>query len=315
MGFSEELEERKLEKEVERQKELADTTTGVQAQVEMLQCDEIGNQFIEECDIKEYESGVGKKEDIMDEIESPHTGERMGMKQVHAVDTTNEEDLEIGILGDASSNVKSFLTGIGWKNSAKGMRTFNRRMFMLQSSVIAFLLAIIFFDIEPSTAIIESRPFLVATTGVSVGGIIMFLEEYWHREHDNYFDMRFLCLDHAMDGNLHVGISLDDPNYLEHLEDWFGEESQALINALEDLEENFIEKIDEKDELVYKLDAERRREKDKTGKKIAERLADAKMDYQNMGSPDNTKVALYVFVTAVGSIAGTLGILYLLSYV
>jgi len=318
MGFVND-EEREIEKKVERQKELSETTLNVNAQVEMVQCPDIGNQFIEECDIKALEEGIGKESKGDDEgeqsgtIESPHTGKDVNVKKVQTVNTTNKEDLSLGIIGDPSAPITAYLQGIGWKNSRKGGKEFNRRMFMLQSAVIAFLIGIIMMDVQPERAIIESRLFLVATTAVSTGGTVMFIVEWWHRKYDNFYDMRFLCLDHAMDGSLHIGVSLDDPDYHKHLVDWYGETSDAVVGALESMEQNFVETIQEKTELIYELDAQRDVDKQKNYKKLADRLSDHKLDYKEItGSNSKWKLPVAVSISCVASVLGTLGVLYML---
>lgn len=292
-------EERELKKKVKRSKELSETTLDVNTQVEMVQCEKIGNQFIEECDIKTYESGKSTS------LESPHTGEEVEMKKIQTIDTTNEEDLKLGIIGDPSVPITAFLKGIGWQNSKQGNRKFTRRMFLLQTGIIAFLLGIIIFEIEPGVAIFESDVFQIATSSVASGGIMMFVVQWWHRKYDNFYDMRFLCLDHAMDGSMHIGISLDDPDYAQHLTDWYGDKSKVLADALESLEQNYIETLKDKDELIYELNAQIEKEREKTGKKIADKLASAKMEYKYMDSGSKTKVWLYVIGTAIACVSST----------
>jgi len=311
-------EDRKIEKGAKRIKELKETTIGRRSQIEMVFCDEIGSQFIEECDVKEIGAGNGKKEtedgSINEDgtITSPHTGEDVQAKRITAIDTTNKENMPMAILGSSTSPVTSFFKSIGWKNAESGRKSFNMKLFALQSAVISFLIGIIIFDIEPATALIDSSPFQIATASITSGGLVLVYEEYQHRKNDNYYEMRFFCLDHIMDGNVHVGVSLDDPDCVEHIKKWYGDKSSALISALQDLEEDLVDKTKELKQENHELEARLEIQKEKNSKRIADKVVDSKLEYKNMDNVDDTKVALYVVLSVVITAVSTVGLIYAL---
>lgn len=303
MGFSKADDKYEDMKKRERKKELEETEVGKRAEVK-IRCDETGEQFIPDCDFEKYEEGKS-------EVESPHTGNKF---KVTSVQSTNEEDMKMGLLGTEDEGLANKLDDGKFKDSTKGQSRWNTILLSIAMAFNAWLLFSMTMGWDMGGETFASPLFRISLTATVTGTLTLFGVTRQHQENDNWYFLDGMCVGHSEDNKIHYVIATSDDNYKDHLKAWFGEMDKSVKQSLDDLSKKNQETIDELRAEKRRLEVQVENKTDQNAEQVAERYEENRVTNEYRENKKRASIMKATAFTAIIMIAGFVTILYMMGW-
>ncbi len=255
------VQEQQKKKKVVRALELKREKEGKTGQV-IIEDYDGPKQVIEECDFRKYAQGTS-------EMAGPG-GEKVKVSLFRTTD--HEETLKIAVITEEDEEIPSEMRDMDYKESMKGARSWYRMGMVFSLVIAAWSWA---FQLVPtwdiSTGMLDSPLFVGALAGTAG---LMFgygYDEHKNQNLSNFYELPLLTVAHSEAKDMLICVSTAG-NYKNKLQMWFGDESEAVLNAVDNLGRNLQDKIDGLEEDIEETKLAVREEREKNMEQLADEI-------------------------------------------